>query len=145
MDFIKRSFKLLIGIVMLILVVIAYIIGNRYSKLDSVAIELCDKGNSCITVDSDKYNESKVKKYLLLMSFRDTKAKVQISCNYKIVLNGENEICYDGGEFANYKEKVTSAKDVKDKIQGNKITDVKYKSKIIKMNKSLGKLLKELN
>ena len=146
MGFIGRTYRLLVGIIMLIITILAIIIAIRYTKLESISIELCNNGKDCIMVDKDKYNESKVRKSLIFMSFRDIKEKTKIMCNYKVILNGENEICYDGnGNKALYKEKVDSVKVIKDKIKGNKITKVNYKTKVIKLSKDLKKILKGLN
>ncbi len=139
-----KVLKILLSIILIIVVIIAIYFANRYSYIDTVQISLKD-GDSYFVVEAYRYDINKVRKYYMFTNTMiDKKVDIKFDCDVRVIINENDELCYDGGKYALYTKNIETLDDVKAAVKNKKtkVNKSKTKSKVIVMNKDFAEFLK---
>ena len=145
----ERTLTFIISIFLIIAIVVGIYFVHKYSYIDNIEISVLTEENEYMTIEPYLYDVNMIKKNFMFSSTLFDKAdkyNKEVTCSYKIIINNDDIICYDGNKdgYAKYSRRVDSIDDVKEKIKKKKIEAVgnaKYIVKIIKLKKDLADML----
>ncbi len=148
----ERFFNFLLSIVLIIAIIFGIYFVSKYSYVDRVGISVYTEDKEYMVIDPYRYDVNKIKKYFMLSSTffnHSKKYNKKVKCLYKVSINDNDIICYDGNKegYAKYSKRIDTIDDVKEKVKKKNIEAVgenKYKTKVIKLNKDFTKMLVDL-
>ena len=143
----SKILRVILGVLLVIIVIILFYFANRYSYIETIEISIKDN-NEYFTVEPFRYDINRIRKYYMFTNTIIDHEGIEeaFECVYKVRINNTDEICYDGGTYALYTKNIESLDDLKDAVSTKNINikKSKVKRKVIVMNKSFAKMLKEL-